>query len=1178
MNIETKVSNSTISFSTNPVSADVGKKKPTDERIKTVVTFAFLPRFRCNSDGTINPNFIYAPLVRGDTITPEMEQEMERCEPDSPTFNPIALYNAIAIRDVAFKQQVQKTPAKPSLTAQQAMVQKQLKEWESTFAINHRGVGLACLGFLQLEQLIQISACTLLLDLQKKKKLPTNGVAVAAFIGVLPVEKWAEVGVKKMSEHFGTLLENVSVSQPEKEQFKKHFNRLILLSLQSDCFKLAIGSESEPTFASRRPALEYVSKILKELFQLLDPSIERSLLELRAFQKYLVEFSIGNLMVMRNKTKELNMNFALYAIKSNAMANVWLDWFRLLNAVTNFSLKSIQKQVKELSPAVDTLHAVDLLDQRGGEFISSAVLCTENLCEKIVAYEKWATFFADSRSGIPETEKFHIQFFQDLHNNAAQLMYDLSRTIVNFYDDNRKEIESDKSGVLLKGIKSMPFCIEMLSVLKGCIECRIAEIAAEGDKDAKNQIDARIELLQKNRSPLIKKFIQIFFKSVQEEVDKYVLRGTELILEIDDLCPGGGYLKEIAQHRAGFCLNSLVMPINNQIDLIRSKEQDPSFLSRNNVKGMMELLSSFIARCGVGFEAYFGGRGNNRYEQFLQAMHQEFSTLPSETSLHFVFSSMSNVAALEQLRSLQNSVGLYGKVLPILKACREGILSNSAPIFEDDSWLDKIDDEAPMESPSGASASRASAETEAEEKEELDDLMMMPPTQPKRIGKAVDSPIAQGLVFIPPTKVRESPFEEFVRDLANFQSISAVRSPSDLRGAKLDRSLVAKHQQLHAAHCFQMSVQMLQTAEQVQDQELLAALFFFWGHQWIEQSLTSVYVKKVEAEILPHSLNDLLNALDLGDQYQWVKHANKATFYSRYPFSYASQSEDCPLALKLNTSLGKNEAALKEFRGVLESAIQEAVQIQTAAAASVCSSDQETELKALQKSAKALGSTPLLNSTVKQTVPEDENPELESLEKCLAEVEEVLNKQTSEKFSGTYAKQMSKRLGNVAYHLSMLRRLIGLVKRFSEARYSLIHAQAGVLFAQYLAENLGAFLALKNGINLVTHDLRVYIAFYGLSKSVAEEEMVLLEQLNVKKGSEYVYKYFKDTPKELVSPFMELINELAVLSRSIALYGEGFTPSGRKPQNIPSLQKQLIGMLTNLSQLSVKLIEIHLLA
>lgn len=547
---------------------------------------------------------------------------------------------------------------------------------------------------------------------------------------------------------------------------------------------------------------------------------------------------------------------------------------------------------------------------------------------------------------------------------------------------------------------------------------------------------------------------------------------------------------------------------------------------------------------------------------------------PSEMNIEGVLQSARHVSAIEKIRLVNHTCqALYGTVLPLFHLCFKDIVSRPQPYIEDDSWLDEIDQDQ-FADEVGETELKEAEEQESSGSENLDDLMLMPATaSSKEIRKPQISKMPVSTLSEKESR-QKTPLGSFVRQLANFYGLSAdIITPSQVKGTKVDAIDLIKQQQVHAWHCFQLVSEMLQRSSQPGDQELLASLFFFWGHQTLEQALTVECIEKNDPDKWGHSLGLLLSSLKLSTESRWVKHADKATFYARYPFCFSKAGDDNPLAVMANTKLGNGQGALKEFLETWKQWIDEALKIQIEA----MTKDREVELKALQESAAAVKSQKTVDSynSVNPDLSSLEVAEIASLEALLGEAVERLNRRVKEiHSSGSYSIWMFKRLQNVQYHLTFLFQLMRLFQRYPEPQFWLIHAQAGLLAAQYLAENLGALLALKQNVHFATHDLSVYSTCYGLSSSLRKEELQTLEGLNVKKGSEYLFKYFGKN--KVVSPFMELLSELTVLSKSIVQYGEGFTPRGRKPQDIPALQKQLMEMFINLSQLSIKLVQIHM--
>jgi hypothetical protein len=327
-----------------------------------------------------------------------------------------------------------------------------------------------------------------------------------------------------------------------------------------------------------------------------------------------------------------------------------------------------------------------------------------------------------------------------------------------------------------------------------------------------------------------------------------------------------------------------------------------------------------------------------------------------------------------------------------------------------------------------------------------------------------------------------------------------------------------------------------------------------------------------------HHLRQLLSRVNLSVESNWGQQIGP--FDARYPFSCqaATPVESASWGVSQNIGLANNDPCPKEAVLSWEKWMQEAITIQKSLFDKALDGNKEHALKQRMEIEHGLNRDrpDKLKSLVEHTLvfSKEQMDQLEAAEKILKETLEKLRK----KIGGSHtSSQMNRRLQNVMYHLAMLTHLPVLMKAFAEPEYWIIHGQLLVLSVQYLTENLGAYLANKKGYHIFTHDLTIYGTCYGLSSVLNELEKDLLESLCIGKGLEYPFKYFSQKhDKEEISPLMSFLSELTLLSKAITIHGKDFTYSGRKVQNIESIQKQLTMNVVKLSQFANILVEKHL--
>lgn len=534
MNIETKGNIALSRASPEPQGS--ARKKVGVEKIKTAVQFSLLPRFACDAQGVILRNKLFIPYAFKKTA--EEEAEIDQCHPSSPTFNFIAFLNARTISEkcgkIAELVLSNPAPAKPDLKGQQGIVEKQLKSW-SSFAEDHQGITLKEVGFLPLQQFLQLSICILFVEIQKGKKKESNASAAQILVESLRIETWPAIGTKQLSERFTNFLESILLSNSQRLQFKSHFQRLLLLSMQSDCLHLPISSEAGSTdFASRQSLLQCILRILADLHSQLQPTFKDAFSELDSFYRttnvcyyslYLSE------VIARRKG---NKSDEWFYHKLCTVQSVWRDWMKLLHTYTGLKIRRFEEKLKEASLTRNMASLSDL-SAKGKELAQVVASCSEELSREIIAFETWIRFYSASKTHLPETEQFIRNFIRNMQKNVANFFYDIARCIVAFYEKNRKEIESG-AGKQLR-IPPSSFCIEMLRVLHTQLHYHFEKSKPE-QLQKKNPRKKILEKVQKNQPKILVDFTESLLSGCEEAAEKFLCRFKQLFLEVEDLCPG----------------------------------------------------------------------------------------------------------------------------------------------------------------------------------------------------------------------------------------------------------------------------------------------------------------------------------------------------------------------------------------------------------------------------------------------------------------------------------------------------------------------------------------------------------------------------------------------------------------------------------------------------------------
>lgn len=1052
-------------------------------------------------------------------------------------------------------------PPKPPVAEHYSAIQNAFKLW-TTFAEEHFGIRLEELDFLSLEQFINLSFIILFIKCHPGKKANKSDLPL---IELLSGQAWKnEAQCKQLFDLFGKY--NIA-------ETKKHRVLLNLLISKSHpgCFALSIAElVGKPKSQPKERILFFSIEIMQKLMQILEPLWKEADHQMTQLSQNLHDGYgqyCGRLNSAIFQKFEASKNF--FASSKFFVSSVWHNNQHLKHNV-QISSKLLSKSCQKLGSGGDTaLSKIDFFIYTGRNFENYVIESTKIMTKALSNLEEltflsWSEAFVFSE-GI---EDIRQNRYLNMKKMAEAFYQNLLNSFESFFKQaHGKRFTSDDLDheALGKNILEILLCKVVLDLKADDYMCNKRNYREDFERLQKEVIKG----LKPDDQTLVQEILNAILNA-HDNANKHLLENLR------------AYDKEI---QARFPQNIWVenfMPFDMANELLSglsfAQSQSTGKMLRHKYFNLIAfiyyrllLIKRMVLNDQTNHSQYINYCTNKAKSDLVGAYDAASSEDVDRARINvsMLFHLGDNLKPVSCISKL-----IYQHCLPIVETCRQGIPERTIEtVVPDDSWLDAYEEEEiefdqPIEADIKAERDAKESELEQPKKTKVQ-ATKAPKPDPKHAE----------LTKLPPDRL----LCEFNFQLCRSLNLGEMLAPSDVSGTKLPLHRVTQLQQSHAAHCMSLSWQMLQQSKIEQHQEILASSFFHWGHGTIEQSLTAEHLKTQGSEqTFYHPLSRLLDSLKMPLTGFWTKHADKATFYVRYPFMYASgKPEEDPIALRLNTQRGQNAALLNGLKEQFAHVVDEAMQLQLAALAKDPADNAENQIK-LQSLQKTFLDCKLKveesSASALKMLSAEQAKLLDSIQSSLKTAAEGLHQLVSKaEAEKSYHPQLLKTLKNALYHLNNLASLPSLLKAHFDPKYWIIHAHLLVLSSQYLAENIGIFLALQKGQRPLTHDLFFYASNYNLGSSLSVAQAAVLDALNVKKGSEYLVKYFWKTPKDFVTPIMEMLDNLTELSRTIALHGEGFTASGRKELNVAALQSTLLEHVKNLSDLSLALVNAHLL-
>lgn len=151
-------------------------------------------------------------------------------------------------------------------------------------------------------------------------------------------------------------------------------------------------------------------------------------------------------------------------------------------------------------------------------------------------------------------------------------------------------------------------------------------------------------------------------------------------------------------------------------------------------------------------------------------------------------------------------------------------------------------------------------------------------------------------------------------------------------------------------------------------------------------------------------------------------------------------------------------------------------------------------------------------------------------------------------------------ISDLKIHIARLIDAIALLEDFPEQRYLSLHERNIWIAGQYQTELAGIIISQLHHDELHTHDLQCYVDLFSLDKILSKDSLRLIEELNIKKGGDYIYwRFFKNKGKNPQG--LNSLNDAYELSLSATTQGEGFIPASMKSYSATSHRAKLFELI-----------------
>lgn len=1062
---------------------------------------------------------------------------------------------------------------------------EQLKQLVPFFQEYEKTISLDALGFLTPKEICDLARCTLLVvDQQSNAKECT-----AQFLSTLEKGKPLDLTKAQLTDELNLLWKKRNI--PEDRQLKLRKVIVITDSLLrlDEYLHTPISSRVEPVELSvRKPVLRYLFKLVADISKLFEPIHQKALSDVEQFFK---ELSFAK----QKHKKKINISIINYNTRAADHIRLMSQLIRGLDVFLKDQTAQLKQQCSSFNIEDPTvLKQIDRILELEARNYSRFSSRTYGMISELQSFELYLATMC--RANITsESVKSRFKAFCKTINCVL---------VTNFYEGLQKDCET-LIEAHSKELSQTPISKEEL---RASFNRLASQLTSKSRASSRKPSQANFK---------IKGIFAICMDQLATSIESHRERFKVGVMGTFAFYTGCS-LKE------NYNLSYESGIEKFKMDLLECRDGAEEL--QNNGKEALEYLSIFCKDEIV-----------NAWQKEKRSTQEALDTLEkSKSRLNKTDVLLNNNDAAEtqymctRISGMQNSVFTSSAAFNLLSSAYRGIVGSAEEgATKAHLWLQELVLKEEHDAKKALALQTSRNEKESGSKESS---IESPPSSPMHATTATSAAAATPTTtsassFTPiplATSPHLTPDSTMIFSLHNAiaqwysASSSEIIAPASLLGAKPTPKSIALHQQLYALDNFAWTLEMLEGSPALVSKGALIKRALLWGYLALEQGLATEHAIVFPHQTLTHRLSTLLQDLQIGHQSLWTTHNNCGTLYARYPFGFVLERRNAPFALK--HMLKPNADTAKEFYSQLPVWVGQVPLfhakvlrmphvthqppllkvIQDLGAKKITASEQQAKGKTdvekenteknhksaakeedAKKSAVAKVETATTTSTATSLSKRVKKLEvkfkeaLTMLQKRIHDLETITAVSSQFQLIDSRLEELNL-LRNANHHLEMLNENVLLISLFPQQRFLHGHAQAVLFSGQYFIENLWRYGCTKQRVDCSEfgHDLSAYQKAGDFNKTLSSNATVILDSINVQKGSEYPYRYFSEHKK--VSKAMSMMSDLYARSKEATLLGEGAVPSGKKTKSVEALRDELLTFAESLADLSFACASINL--
>ncbi len=1078
---------------------------------------------------------------------------------------------------------------------QKDLLYRILQKCSAQFFITYGEVTIEELGFLKLNEFLDLGYTTLLSVIIKEARSPLQDIQqdVLAAMEVITKKKWKWTSLENKGGHNPLIMspltefpKKLGLSHEKQKEFTKYCTAFNTLAGLDACYNDLISINKNPaSLQSRIKALDFIGKLINDLSEVIFPICRQSCRQLKISIKNLTSQSCDSKQFSQQSPQENKamLRGVEYGI---AITEGFIRQIKFLCLYAEHRMDEFKKKCcLSIQAAATPLDHADSILQIGKKYHQGIRRGINSLYNDLVGLESIKVIWSDKNREISSDAKSIVAtHFEQVRVGMIEFCLRVAKDLKIFEDKHILDIEFSKplgrpepflqlSNLLIL----LAFCLKLKSSNDKTSEQLNAEIELQRLKFHKDDAGFFSQIVIYALSAFDSQFI-IFSKQMTELYQLSYRRCSHMPPSSNlPISFNFEYIILILHKIAAECRDPLMQ---KTLDKMQNEGRcnSPHSSTQKN-------LDKTCNRDSYDSPIWFLTMLKNFFVQMAEGsikLHWNSENVSGKPLLHFP-------GLYADLRLFDVPTELIcSDLLRFLELTCTGIArTESSSEVDRIEMLANIDVNSEKKERKERSITFKSTEilTELKQANEIEnkEYAVHFSSEP-----SVKSPRAQLSVFL--EKMQPSPYETemslkvslFNKIRNHLQPIRLI-APKDVLKTHQSPCEIAGLQQNWAFDNFQLILEMLGQVKDAEAQRLLIMQFFSYGILGLEQCLTAKVLKQeciIDATGTPisiaeskHRLNYWLQKLNLNSEKEWARKLQRGTVNLRYPYRSQGVYNLPGLSLITHDPSLVDPNDLNEIMQRLPFLVQEAIDIQIEAMSddslnlSRIFHEEFTKLKS-----KCQPSQQTMSKNTGQTLSKTAEEALSRSEETLIGTCHSLLESLGD-FS-----QATSSVKNMFYYVNSLPRWIPLFKQFAgEERYQHVLAHGVFVAAQQSIESLGRTLSLRFDDELQAHNIIKY-CFFGLDAPLDKNEKIFLDAINVQKGSENIYGYFQKKRAKIKekSRIMHYLSDLYERAQTATDNAEKlFTPRRLKSKTPSVIQEEFIKHVVPLNHIVDKLIKHH---